>query len=82
MAAIPRWLRLFLLSGLILFILGILALLGLYALVAPKLPDVQERLRSLGLEPVGSTPEEHAKQLRSDLERWAKLAKAVQLKID
>jgi len=47
-----------------------------------KLPDVQERLRSLGLEPVGSTPEEHAKQLRSDLERWAKLAKAVQLKID
>ena len=47
-----------------------------------KLPDVQERLKSLGLEPVGSTPEEHAKQLRSDLERWAKLAKAVQLKID
>ena len=47
-----------------------------------KSPDVQERLKALGLEPVGSTPEEHAKQLRSDLERWAKLAKAVQLKID
>ena len=47
-----------------------------------KAPDVQERLKALGLEPVGSTPEEHAKQLRSDLERWAKLAKAVQLKID
>ena len=47
-----------------------------------KSPEVQERLKALGLEPVGSTPEEHAKQLRSDLERWAKLAKAVQLKID
>jgi tripartite-type tricarboxylate transporter receptor subunit TctC len=45
-------------------------------------PDVQERLRSLGLDPVGSTPEEHAAQLRTDLERWAKVAKAANLKID
>ncbi len=49
MAAIPRWLRLFLLSGLILLILGVFALLGLYALVAPKLPDVQE-LRSIAMQ--------------------------------
>ena len=49
MAAIPRWLRLFLLSGLILFILGVLALLGLYALVAPRLPDVQE-LRTIEMQ--------------------------------
>jgi tripartite-type tricarboxylate transporter receptor subunit TctC len=45
-------------------------------------PDVQERLRSLGLDPVGATPEEHAAQLRTDLERWAKVAKAANLKID
>ena len=49
MAAIPRWLRLFLLSGLILFILAVLALLGLYALVAPRLPDVQE-LRTIAMQ--------------------------------
>jgi penicillin-binding protein 1A len=49
MAALTRWLRLFLISGLILFILGVLALLGLYAAVAPRLPDVQE-LRTIAMQ--------------------------------
>jgi penicillin-binding protein 1A len=49
MAAIRRWLRLFLLSGLILFILGVLALVGLYAMVSPHLPDVQE-LRTIAMQ--------------------------------
>ena len=49
---------------------------------ALKAPDVQERLRQLGLDPGGSTPEEHAAQLRTDLGRWAKVAKAAKLKID
>ena len=49
---------------------------------ALKLPDVAERLRQFGLDPVGSTPEEHAAQLRSDLERWAKVAKIAKVKID
>jgi tripartite-type tricarboxylate transporter receptor subunit TctC len=49
---------------------------------ALKAPDVVERLRQLGLDPVGSTPEEHAAQLRDDLERWSKVAKAAKLKID
>ena len=49
---------------------------------ALKAPDMAERLKQLGLDPVGSTPEEHAAQLREDLERWHKLAKATKLKID
>ena len=49
---------------------------------ALKLPDVAERLRQFGLDPVGSTPEEHTAQLKSDLERWAKVAKAAKVKID
>ncbi len=49
---------------------------------ALKAPEVAERLRTLGLDPVGSTPEEHAAQLRDDLERWAKIAKAAHLRID
>lgn len=49
---------------------------------ALKAPDVVERLKQFGLDPVGSTPEEHAAQLRSDLERWAKVAKTAKLKID
>ena len=49
---------------------------------ALKAPDVNERLRAAGLEPVGNTPEEHAAQLRADLERWAKVAKTAKIKID
>ena len=49
---------------------------------ALKAPDVQERLRTLGLDPVGNTPEEHAAQLRADLERWGKVARAAKIKVD
>jgi len=49
---------------------------------ALKAPDVNERLRAAGLDPVGNTPEEHAAQLRADLERWAKVAKTAKIKID
>ena len=49
---------------------------------ALKAPDVVERLKSFGLDPVGSTPEEHAAQLKDDLVRWGKVARAAKLKID
>jgi tripartite-type tricarboxylate transporter receptor subunit TctC len=49
---------------------------------ALKAPDVNERLRAAGLDPVGNTPEEHAAQLRADLARWAKVAKTAKIKID
>jgi tripartite-type tricarboxylate transporter receptor subunit TctC len=47
-----------------------------------RLPEVVERLRQFGLDPVGNTPEEHAAQLRTDLERWGKVARAAKIKID
>ncbi len=37
------------------------------------LPDAKERLRVLGIEPVGSTPEECAALIRREIERWAKV---------
>jgi tripartite-type tricarboxylate transporter receptor subunit TctC len=43
---------------------------------ALKLPEVQERLASLGTEPIGSTPEEFAEQIRRDLEKWGKVVQA------
>ena len=49
---------------------------------ALKLPDVVEKLKSFGLDPVGNTPEEHAAQLRADLDRWGKVARAAKMKID
>ena len=45
-------------------------------------PQRLERLKQLGLDPVGSTPAEHAAQIRDDLQRWAKLAKAANVKVD
>lgn len=45
-------------------------------------PDVQERLRAAGLDPVGNTPEEHDAQIRADLERWSRVAKTAKIKID
>ncbi|MGH8766013.1 MAG: Bug family tripartite tricarboxylate transporter substrate binding protein [Burkholderiales bacterium] len=45
-------------------------------------PEVVERLKSFGLDPVGNTPEEHAAQLRADLERWGKVARAAKIKVD
>ena len=39
---------------------------------AVRKPDVVEWMKQNGLDPVGSTPEEHAVQIRSELVKWAK----------
>lgn len=49
---------------------------------ALRSPDVVEKLKQNGLDPVGSTPEEHAAQIRFELVRWAKLAKAAKVTVD
>ncbi len=40
-----------------------------------KLPDVRKRFLELGMEPVGSTPEQFAERLRSQVEKWTKVVK-------
>jgi tripartite-type tricarboxylate transporter receptor subunit TctC len=40
---------------------------------ALRLPDVLERVRKLGFEPVGNSPAEFAAQLKSDGAKWAKV---------
>jgi tripartite-type tricarboxylate transporter receptor subunit TctC len=42
---------------------------------ALKKPDVVEWMKQNGLDPVGSTPEEHAAHIRAELEKWAKTVK-------
>ena len=44
------------------------------------LPDVKERFATLGLDPVGGTPDDFARQLRAEGEKWAKLIRAANLK--
>jgi len=47
-----------------------------------RMPDVQERLRALELDPVGNTSEEFARTIAQDTETWAAVAKAANIKIE
>jgi tripartite-type tricarboxylate transporter receptor subunit TctC len=49
---------------------------------AVRLPDVRERLVALGVDPVGGTPEELARVLARDLEKWTAVAKAANIRSD
>jgi tripartite-type tricarboxylate transporter receptor subunit TctC len=42
-------------------------------------PDVREKLALAGIEPVGGTPAQFAQFIRSESERWAKVAKAARI---
>ncbi|MNC87400.1 Tripartite tricarboxylate transporter family receptor [compost metagenome] len=45
-----------------------------------RLPDVRERLASQGVDPQHNTPDEFAKLLVSDLDRWAKVVQRAGIK--
>ena len=45
-------------------------------------PDIKERFPTLGFTPVGSSPEEFASLIRSDMDRWGKVIRAANLKPD
>jgi tripartite-type tricarboxylate transporter receptor subunit TctC len=44
------------------------------------LPDMRERLSTLGFEPVGNTPEEFAMQMKLEMEKWAKVIRAANIR--
>ena len=46
------------------------------------LPDVQARIFALGYEPVANTNTEFAQFLQADLQRWAKIARENNIKLD
>jgi tripartite-type tricarboxylate transporter receptor subunit TctC len=47
-----------------------------------KQPDVRERFESLGLEPVGNTPEEFAAFQKAEVAKWAKVVKDAKITAD
>lgn len=47
-----------------------------------KLPDVQERFAALGVEPIGSAPDDFARFVKSEIAKWEKVRKATGLTID
>jgi len=47
-----------------------------------KTPEARERLLGLGALPSGNTPEEFAAFIKSETEKWAKVAKAAHIQLD
>jgi tripartite-type tricarboxylate transporter receptor subunit TctC len=46
------------------------------------LPDVKQRLDTMGFTPVASTPEAYAAQIKSDIETWGKVVKDLGIKVE
>jgi tripartite-type tricarboxylate transporter receptor subunit TctC len=47
-----------------------------------KLPDVKERLATLGFDPARSTPDELAAKIQSETDKWSKVVRQTNIKID
>ncbi len=45
-------------------------------------PATRERYATLGIEPVGNTPEQYTEQIRADLARWEKVVRQAKIRID
>jgi tripartite-type tricarboxylate transporter receptor subunit TctC len=46
------------------------------------LPEVNERLSSLGFNPVANTPAEFANQIKFNTEKWRKVIEAADIKLE
>jgi tripartite-type tricarboxylate transporter receptor subunit TctC len=47
-----------------------------------RTPFVRERYATLGIEPIGNSPEDFAGQVRADLEKWEKVVKAANVRLE
>jgi tripartite-type tricarboxylate transporter receptor subunit TctC len=47
-----------------------------------KQPDVAKRMQDFGITVVGNSPDEFAKFIREEIERWTKVAKAANISLD
>jgi len=59
----------------------IIALLNREIVKIVRLSDIKERMAELGYEPIGGTPEEFAKQIKLDLEKWSAVIRDAQIKV-
>jgi tripartite-type tricarboxylate transporter receptor subunit TctC len=60
----------------------IVALLNREIVRSMALPDVKERLATLGFESIASSPEEFGARIRTDLEKWGKVIRAAKIKAE
>jgi tripartite-type tricarboxylate transporter receptor subunit TctC len=61
---------------------AIVAMLNREFVAALRLPDVRERLISNGLDPVGDTPQEFSAFAGNELEKWARVVKQANIRIN
>ena len=71
---------------------GVLGPAGMDAAVVQKLnasltkalatPAVRDRLQELGFDVIGSTPDAYAKLIRDEIDRWSKVVKEQNIKVD
>lgn len=61
---------------------AIVALLHREVRSAMIAPDMQEKLATLGFDPVVSTPDEFAARIRNDIAKWAKVIQQAHLKME
>ncbi|HEX4330144.1 MAG TPA: tripartite tricarboxylate transporter substrate binding protein [Burkholderiales bacterium] len=61
---------------------AIIAQLNTDLVAALNAPEAQKSIRAQGLEPSPSTPEQFARQIRVDSEKWGKVAKASGVKVE
>ena len=48
---------------------------------AVRLPDIQDRMKQLAVEPIGNASDEFANIITADIERWTSVAKTANIKI-
>ncbi len=49
---------------------------------AANAPDVRERLENVGVDVIATTPQEFAAAIKSDLDRWSKVVKQANIRLD
>ena len=47
-----------------------------------KMDDVRERFAKMGVEPIGTTPDQLTVRMRDELEKWGKVIRAAKIKVD
>jgi len=47
-----------------------------------KLPEISQKLAGMGLQPVGSTPQELAEVVSSDMPKWARIVRDANIQLD
>jgi tripartite-type tricarboxylate transporter receptor subunit TctC len=47
-----------------------------------RMPEVSQKLIDLGFEPIGGTPEQYGQVIASEIDKWSKVIKAANIRLD